>query len=81
MWYNNNASVSYYSSPSSWSIFWFLVKTFMAIRTVLLLSIITFNNSQPSKEKFTSGVCLRAHTRKAEGVNQIVELELKVVEA
>jgi hypothetical protein len=43
----------------------------MAFRTVLLLSIITLNNSQSSKENFkpegvTSGVCLRVH-RKAEG--------------
>ena len=43
----------------------------MAFRTVLLLSIITLNNSQSSKENFkpkgvTSGVYLRAH-RKAEG--------------
>ena len=48
----------------------------MAFRTTLLLSIITLNNSQSSKETFkpkgvTSGACLRAH-KKAENQNGVL---------
>ena len=51
--------------------FFFPARAFSALRTVLLFSIITLNNSQSSKDIFkpkgvTSGACFRAH-RNAEG--------------